>query len=525
MSQTPDEPRNNDIGEPEKPENLAQTTGDAEEPRVHIPTQESQTPEADTTRSYDQVKPDSSSDEQPTDVYSRTQQSIEPQPATGVYGQASSEQTTQSGSSYAAGAYGHPEQPNSNYPVPPERAPKKKFAGSTLIAGMVAAALIGGVTAAGTTYFMSGDNNLGGTTVQTPQNGVVINNPKSVTEVTAAAAKASPSVVTIEASGSGTSGSGSGIILDTEGHILTNTHVVTLGGETGDPTLTVRLSDGKVHQATLVGTDPLSDLAVIKVDVPNLVPATLGKSSELNVGDTAVAIGAPLGLSGTVTDGIVSTLNRTISVASSAVPEENAQSEGEGEDGGGSEFNFQFPGMPEGQEQSGQGSIYINVMQTDAAINHGNSGGALVNNKGEIIGVNVAIASGGSGGEDSGSIGVGFAIPVDYAQRIAKELIANGKATHGLLGATVEAQGASTGSNVSQFSVGAAIRKISPNSAAEEAGLKSGDIITGVNGRAIQDSQTLTAAIREVPAGGNADITYTRNGAENKVSVTVGSLE
>ncbi|PCC29480.1 serine protease [Arthrobacter sp. MYb211] len=521
MSQTPDEPRNKNMGEPEQPKDIAQTPEHAEEPRVNLPEPQSSS-DAGETRSYNQVSPASSPEEQQTDVYSRAHYPTEQQPATGVYGQGSTEHASQSGPSYAAGAYGHAEQQHSNYPVPPERAPKKKFAGSTLIAGMVAAALIGGVTAAGTTYFMAGGNDLGGSSVQTPQNGVVINNPKSVTEVTAAAAKASPSVVTIEASGSGSSGSGSGIILDTEGHILTNTHVVTLGGETGDPTLTVRLSDGKVHQATLVGTDPLSDLAVIKVDVPNLVPATLGKSSELNVGDTAVAIGAPLGLSGTVTDGIVSTLNRTISVASSAVPEQNAQDEGED---GGSQFNFQFPGMPEGQDQSGQGSIYINVMQTDAAINHGNSGGALVNNKGEIIGVNVAIASGGAGGEDSGSIGVGFAIPVDYAQRIAQELIANGKATHGLLGATVQAQGASTGSNASQFSVGAAIREISPNSAAEEAGLKSGDIITGVNGRAIQDSQTLTAAIREVPAGGKADITYTRNGAENKVSVTVGSLE
>ncbi|PRB71184.1 trypsin-like peptidase domain-containing protein [Arthrobacter sp. MYb213] len=529
MSQSPDEPRNNDLGQPEQPEDIGQTPNHAQEPRVAPSDGTLQSPETtpisnvEPTRNHERVSDSGNASDQPTDVYSRPANHVEPQPATSVYGQASEQHhSAATGSPYGSAGYGHSE-PHSNYPVPPERAPKKKFAGSTLIAGMVAAALIGGVTAAGTTYFMNDGGNASSTSVQTPQNGVVINNPESVTAVTAAAAKASPSVVTIEASGNGSGGSGSGIILDTEGHILTNTHVVTLGGETANPTLSVRLSDGKVHQAKLVGTDPLSDLAVIKIDASNLVPATLGKSSALNVGDTAVAIGAPLGLSGTVTDGIISTLNRTISVASSAVPKENAQSDGNG--GGDSQYNFEFPGMPKQDNQSSQGSIYINVMQTDAAINHGNSGGALVNDKGEIIGVNVAIASSGSGGAESGSIGVGFAIPIDYAQRIANEIIANGSATHGLLGATVQAQAASTGSDASQFSVGAAIQEISPNSAAEKAGLKSGDIITGVNGRAIQDSQTLTAAIREVPAGRKTDITYTRNGAEHKVSVEVGSLK
>lgn len=517
MSQTPDEPRNDNLSQPQQPENIDPKPADLEEPLVN--TSSAASTESGPAKSAGEP----ASPEQPTDVYARPVEGNSAQPATSVYAAASTQQhPTADSSSYASGGYGHAEQPHASYPVPPERAPKKKFAGSTLIAGMVAAALIGGVTATGTTYFLTQGNDANSASIQTPQNGVVINNPKSVTAVTAAAAKASPSVVTIEASGNGTGGSGSGIILDTEGHILTNTHVVTLGGETADPTLTVRLSDGKVHQAKLVGTDPLSDLAVIKVDAPNLVPATLGKSGDLNVGDTAVAIGAPLGLSGTVTDGIISTLNRTISVASSAVPKESAQSDGG--QGGGSEFNFQFPGMPEGQSQSSQGSIYINVIQTDAAINHGNSGGALVNDHGEIIGVNVAIASGGSGGQDAGSIGVGFAIPIDYAQRIATELIANGEATHGLLGATVQPQGAATSSK-SQFYVGAAIREISPNSAAEKAGLKSGDIITMVNGRAIQDSQTLTAAIREVPAGGNAEITYTRSGAEKTVSVDVGTLK
>ena len=142
----------------------------------------------------------------------------------------------------------------------------------------------------------------------------------------------------------------------------------------------------------MVGTDPLSDLAVIKVDnTSGLTPATLGDSGKLNVGDTAIAIGSPLGLTGTVTDGIVSTLNRTISVASSAAPKN-----GDSSQGGGQGFQFAPPGGGQGQSTANQGSIAINVIQTDAAINPGNSGGALVNSKGEIIGVNVAIASAGS---------------------------------------------------------------------------------------------------------------------------------
>lgn len=442
-----------------------------------------------------------------------------PEPATTQYPAAANATQQSQGSYHAQGhsnPYGQSSQHLAQGPQAPERKSRKRYAGSTLIAGMVAAALIGGASAAGTSYLLSPENTASGQ-VSTAQQGVVINNPESVTTATAAAAKAAPSVVTIEASGGGSAGSGSGIILDDQGHILTNTHVVTLGGATGDPQLSVRLNDGKVYSATLVGTDPMSDLAVIKVDAQGLVPATLGESSSLNVGDTAVAIGAPLGLSGTVTDGIISTLNRTISVASSAVPEQ--PSEGDG----GSEFNFEFPGMPQ-QNSSSQGSIYINVIQTDAAINHGNSGGALVNAKGEIIGVNVAIASSGSD-EDSGSIGVGFAIPIDYAKRIANELIENGKATHGLLGATVQAYSAAEGQQQSGFSTGARVVEVSSGSAAEKAGFKSGDVITGVNGRPVQDSETLTAAIREVPAGGDAKITYIRNSETKTVDVTVGTLE
>ncbi|MDP9694381.1 UNVERIFIED_ORG: S1-C subfamily serine protease [Arthrobacter globiformis] len=219
-------------------------------------------------------------------------------------------------------------------------------------------------------------------------------------------------MVTISVSSGSSGGTGSGIILDTEGHILTNTHVVTLDGAAADAAVEVRISDGQVYKATIVGMDPLSDLAVIKINAQGLTPASLGDSSAVNVGDTAIAIGAPLRLSGTVTDGIVSAVNRTIETESSAT------SEGSSSQGGSSSQN-PF-GSQSGISASAQDSISINVIQTDAAINPGNSGGALVNAYGEIIGVNVAIASAGSSSSSStqsGNIGVGSSIPISQGKR------------------------------------------------------------------------------------------------------------
>ncbi|MDD0858879.1 trypsin-like peptidase domain-containing protein [Arthrobacter alpinus] len=187
--------------------------------------------------------------------------------------------------------------------------------------GVLAAALVGGLVGGGSLFLLnqqSDSSSVGGTSQSAP---LVVNNTNSVNQVTAAAAKAMPSVVTISATSGSSGGTGSGIILDTEGHILTNTHVVTLDGAAAHAAIQVQTSDNKVYDATIVGTDPLSDLAVIKIDAPNLVPATLGESNKINVGDTVIAIGSPLGLNATVTEGIVSTLNRTIQVASSAVPE------------------------------------------------------------------------------------------------------------------------------------------------------------------------------------------------------------
>jgi putative serine protease PepD len=404
----------------------------------------------------------------------------------------------------------------------PKDAPRRKatFGVGTLVASILAAGLVGGGVATVGSAELSGNAGSGAAVSSNSQPGtVIVNNKDNVNAITAAALKASPSVVTISAASGGAGGTGSGIILDDQGHVLTNTHVVTLDGQTADAALEVRTSDGKVLAAKLVGTDPLSDLAVIKVDnASGLTPATLGDSGKLNVGDTAIAIGSPLGLTGTVTDGIVSTLNRTISVASAAAPEEGDNAEGDDEGG----FQFAPPGGGQSQQTADQGEISINVIQTDAAINPGNSGGALVNSSGEVIGVNVAIASAGSSASStSGNIGVGFSIPINHAKRVAQEIIDTGKASHGQLGVSVKKKTAS--SAASGFSVGADVATVEPDSAAGKAGIKVGDVITKFNDLAIGEPEQLTAAVREQPAGSSVEITVLRNGKEQTFDVTLGA--
>ncbi|MCD4849243.1 trypsin-like peptidase domain-containing protein [Arthrobacter sp. AK01] len=397
---------------------------------------------------------------------------------------------------------------------------KPAFGVGTLVASMLAAGLIGGGVVAGSNVLWDQPAPAASTSGQSST--VIVNNKDDVNVITAAAAKASPSVVTIKATSGNEGGTGSGIILDDQGHILTNTHVVTLDGATANAAIEVRTSDGKVLKATVVGTDPLSDLAVIKVsDASGLVPATLGDSSKINVGDTAVAIGSPLGLTGTVTDGIVSTLNRTISVASSAVPE-GTPDESQGGDEG---FQFAPPNGGQSQSTANEGSIAINVIQTDAAINPGNSGGALVNSKGEVIGVNVAIASAGSGTSESssGNIGVGFSVPINHAKRVAQEIIDTGKASHGQFGVSVRSK-SSTGSD-SGFSVGAEVASVTTGSAAAKAGLKVGDVVTKFGDYTVSDPNQLTAAVREQPAGAKVKVTIERGGQAQEVEVTLDAAQ
>jgi putative serine protease PepD len=407
--------------------------------------------------------------------------------------------------------------PQGPQPGHPGEKRKPAFGVGTLVASMLAAGLVGGGVVAGSSAVLGNDGTAPASSSQTET--LIVNNKDDVNVITAAAAKASPSVVTIKAKSGGEGGTGSGIIIDQQGHILTNTHVVTLDGATANAAIEVRTNDGRVLKATVVGTDPLSDLAVIKVADPSgLSPATLGDSSKINVGDTAVAIGSPLGLTGTVTDGIVSTLNRTITVASSAAPKEGSD-DAPGDDEGG--FEFAPPGNGQTPRSANQGSISLNVIQTDAAINPGNSGGALVNSKGEIIGVNVAIASAGSGSADSssGNIGVGFSIPINNAKRVADEIINTGKASHGQFGVSVKSKSA-TGAS-SSFSVGAEVATVEQGSAAGKAGIQVGDVVTKLADRVINDPNQLTAAVREQPAGSTVKVTIQRNGQQREVDVTL----
>ncbi|MDQ1636211.1 MAG: putative serine protease PepD, partial [Frankiaceae bacterium] len=306
-------------------------------------------------------------------------------------------------------------------------------------------------------------------------------NPSSVSSI---AAKLLPSVVTIGVSGSGESGTGSGVIIRPDGFILTNTHVVAAAASGG----TVRVDFYKGQRdvaARIIGRDPKTDLAVIRVDTKNLPAATLGQSKSLVVGAPVVALGAPLGLSSTVTSGIVSALDRNVDVPT---------------DGG------------------DVGGVLIGAIQTDAAINPGNSGGPLVDSKGQVIGVNSAIATAPGGSGSAGNIGVGFAIPIDYARSVAEEIIRTGKATHPYLGVTAGSIERGTGTGAQP---GARVRTLVPGGPAERANLEVGDLITSVDGMPIEGVDDLIASTRLHKVGDVVNVTYQRDGRATTVPVTL----
>ena len=394
--------------------------------------------------------------------------------------------------------------------------PSGRIGAGKVVGIMVAAALVGG--AAGLGGAAAGASLFPQSVVTTSPSTVIVNNTDSVNQTTAIAAKVVPSVVTISVSSGSSGGTGSGVVLTADGYVVTNTHVVTLDGEAADAKLTVTTSDGKVYSAEIVGTDPTYDLAVIKLtDASGLTPIEFADSTKLNVGDQTVAVGAPLGLPNTVTAGIVSALNRSIQIASSAAPDSQEDSPQQGQ--GDSPFRFDFG---QGQQQSATRSISIAVIQTDAAINPGNSGGALANGDGKLIGINVAIAStgGSSSSSPAGSIGVGFSIPSVIVKRISDEIIENGKATHGLLGAIVGDAAAQP--NVTML--GAYIIEVTSGGPADAAGLKKGDVVTSFNGFPVTDATDLIAQVRALAAGSTAPIVYVRDGKTISAEVTLGSL-
>lgn len=403
------------------------------------------------------------------------------------------------------------------------RKPKKASGAGKVVGLIVAAAIVGGAAGLGGAYAGVNLFTPTGTTPAAGPSTVTVNDTESVNQTTAIAAKVVPSVVTISASSDSGSGTGSGVVLTDDGYVVTNTHVVTLDGATGDASIRVTTSDGRVYAAEVVGTDPTYDLAVIKLqDAEGLTPIEFASSADLNVGDATIAVGAPLGLANTVTTGIVSALNRSIEIASSAAPEsgdadEDQQPQDEQEQG--SPFQFDF-GQGQSQQTPSE-SIKIAVIQTDAAINPGNSGGALVDSEGKLIGINVAIATAGGSSGGAGSIGVGFAIPSDIAQRITDEIIENGEATHGLLGANVLSAEQVEDATIT----GAYIKEAVDGGAAAAAGLREGDIVTAFNGVPVTDSVDLTAQVRAAAAGTDATVTFVRDGKTQTVDVTLGTLE
>jgi putative serine protease PepD len=293
--------------------------------------------------------------------------------------------------------------------------------------------------------------------------------------VQAAAAKAMPSTVDIRVTTSQGTAEGSGVILTADGDVLTNNHVV--AGSTGQ--IQVTLSDGTTHTAQLVGTSPSYDLAVIKLDnASGLTAATLGQTSGVAVGQQVVAIGSPQGLTGTVTTGIVSALNRTVAV--------------EGEDGSG---------------------VVYNGLQTDAPINQGNSGGPLVNLDGQVVGINSAIAT---AGQSTGSVGLGFAIPVDQARRVAQEIMDTGHATKPVLGVQGSTGSSSTATN------GATIEQVTAGGPAAAAGLAQGDVVTKVGDAAVSDFSDLIARVGSYSPGQQVTLTLSSG---RTVDVTLGSTE
>jgi putative serine protease PepD len=325
-------------------------------------------------------------------------------------------------------------------------------------------------------------------------------NPKSYAAI---AAKVLPSVVSIHVTASNQSDTGSGVILRPDGYILTNNHVVA-PASSGGGTVNVTFNDGTSTTAKIVGTDPLDDLAVLKVAKTGLQAATLGNSSQVHVGDPVLAVGSPLGLTGTVTAGIVSALNRPVETRDST-PQQQVDPFGFGFGNGGTTTAVQ--------------PTVIDAIQTDAAINPGNSGGALVNTAGQVIGINSAIASLGSNGfgSQSGNIGVGFAIPIDQAKTIAAELIETGHASHPLLG--VELVDATSDNGTGR----AVVRSVNDGGPADKAGLKGGDVITAIDGRPTAGADAVIAAIRTFQPGDRVKVTFTRGGDSHTVTVTLTS--
>lgn len=370
--------------------------------------------------------------------------------------------------------------------------PKKKSRRGMAFAGALIFALLAGVLGGGVGAYL--ERNGGITTLELPQAGPEGTDraPESIAGI---AASALPGVVTLHVSGGGEQGTGTGFVLDAQGHILTNNHVVSPAGSSGD--ISVTFSGGETARATLVGKDSGYDLAVVKVrGVSGLKPLPLGNSDNVRVGDPVVAIGAPFDLQNTVTAGIISAKERPITAG--------------GEKGDGSDVS------------------YVDALQTDAPINPGNSGGPLVDSKARVIGINSAIraADGGSGPDagsgQAGSIGLGFAIPINQGKRVAEELINTGKATHPVIGVSLDMQYSGDGARVGEKGKDGA-PSVTAGGPAAKAGIRPGDVITKVDGQRVHNGEELIVKIRAHRPGDRLELTVLRGGKEQTRAVTLGS--
>jgi putative serine protease PepD len=396
---------------------------------------------------------------------------------------------SQPGATAVLPATAPPAPPAYEPPAPPK--PPRRPRTAVLLA---LALLAGGAAGGGVAEYVHQDSATTSLSSTPLASGTVKNGASTITGTPeSAAAIIGPSVVTIEVTGQQSTGfgtqaisdTGSGVIIRTSGYILTNNHVVAAAVSGGS--VHVTLADGTTVAAHIIGTDTTTDLAVIKIDGQSgLKAATFAASDSLKVGQAVIAVGAPLGLSNTVTEGIISTLHRPVQTG----------------------------------DTSGNSQAVIDAVQTDAAINPGNSGGALVDLGGRVIGINSAIASTGSSTSgQSGNIGVGFAIPSETAVKVSDQLIASGKAVHSQIGVSVGNSSSSDGTPGN----GATLQSVNPGSPAAKAGLRAGDVVTKVNDRNITDSTSLIAAVRAYDPGKVVSLTYTRAGVTKTTKVTLAS--
>jgi putative serine protease PepD len=382
-----------------------------------------------------------------------------------------------------------PGQPLTHPGEPP--APRKRRRGPLLVGALVLTLVSGGVGGAVGAYV---ERNGGVTRIELPQAG-----PESVDRapdsVAGIAARALPSVVTLHVSGDTEQGTGTGFVLDEQGHILTNNHVVDPAGASGD--ISITFSGGETAKATLVGKDSGYDLAVVKVTgVDGLKPLPLGNSENVRVGDPVVAIGAPFDLQNTVTSGIISAKERPITAG--------------GEKGDGSDIS------------------YVDALQTDAPINPGNSGGPLVDSQARVIGINSAIRAADTGagpdGGQAGSIGLGFAIPINQGKRVAEELISTGRATHPVIGVSLDMRFTGDGARVGEKGQDDT-PAVTPGGPAAKAGVKPGDVITKVDGRRVHSGEELIVKIRAHRPGDELELTLRRGGDERTLTLVLGSAD